>query len=151
MAARTGGDHGRLAMLGAMLLVAVTLALALDVRSPQVPLLVAPAASATGATGPAGPISRLPPMGWNSWNAVGLAVDERTVKAQAHALVASGMDRAGYRYVVLDGGWRAPRRNARGEMQANPAKFPDGIEAVAAYVHSLGLKFGLHQPIGPRR
>jgi alpha-galactosidase len=89
-------------------------------------------------------------MGWNSWNAIGLGVDEAHVKAEARALVASGMAKAGYGYVVLDGGWRAPTRDAHGDMQANPAKFPDGLKELASYVHGLGLKFGIHQPLGLR-
>ena len=89
-----------------------------------------------------------PPMGWNSWNAWGLNVDEARVEAAAQALVSSGLRDAGYDYVVLDGGWRAPTRDANGNMQANPQKFPDGIKALADYVHSLGLKFGIHQGVG---
>jgi alpha-galactosidase len=99
-------------------------------------------AAAPGVTGPL--------MGWNSWNAIRLGVDEAYMKAEARALVASGMGKAGYDYVVLDGGWRAPTRDARGEMQANPAKFPDGLRGLASYVHGLGLKFGVHQPMGMR-
>src|SRR2546429_1749660 len=140
--ARTGGGRGRLAVVAVAAMI-----LAVDAGPSQPTLSRSPAATAER-TGAGGPASRLPPMGWNTWNAFGLAVDEATVKAQARALVSSGMDRAGYRYVVLDGGWRAPQRNARGDMQANAAKFPGGIEALAAYVHGLGLKFGLHQPIG---
>jgi hypothetical protein len=89
-----------------------------------------------------------PPMGWNSWNAWGLGVDESRVKEAAQALVSSGLRDAGYDYVVLDGGWRAPARDSLGNMQANPARFPDGIKALADYVHSLGLKFGIHQGVG---
>jgi len=89
-----------------------------------------------------------PPMGWNSWNSVGLSVDEALVKAEAQALVSSGLRDAGYNYVVLDGGWRAPTRDAQGNMKANLAKFPDGIKGLADYVHGLGLKFGIHQGVG---
>jgi hypothetical protein len=87
-------------------------------------------------------------MGWNSWNAIGLAVDEARVKAEAQALVTSGLRDLGYDYVVLDGGWRAPTRDPQGNMRPNPQKFPDGMKALADYVHGLGLKFGIHQGVG---
>ena len=89
-----------------------------------------------------------PPMGWNSWNSIGLGVDEAKVRAEARALVTSGLRDLGYDYVVLDGGWRARTRDAHGNLRADPRKFPNGIRALASYVHSLGLKFGLHQGVG---
>jgi len=46
------------------------------------------------------------------------------------------------------GGWALPRRNARGTLQPDAAKFPQGIKPVADYVHSLGLKFGLYASAG---
>ncbi len=89
-----------------------------------------------------------PPMGWNSWNAFGPAVDEALIETEAQALVSTGMRAAGYDYVVLDGGWALPVRDARGNLQPDPARFPHGIGALAAYVHRLGLKFGIHQAVG---
>jgi alpha-galactosidase len=140
---RTEGRLGRAATLAAIVMI-----LAVDAGTLRPAVRMPPAAAGLQAAALAPITTHVPPMGWNSWNAIGLAVDEAGVMAQARALVSSGLAAAGYDYVVLDGGWRAPRRDFRGEMQANPAKFPDGIEAVAAYVHGLGLKFGLHQPLG---
>lgn len=34
-------------------------------------------------------------------------------------------------------------RNAKGQQVADPAKFPDGFQAVTTYIHSLGMKSGL--------
>ncbi|MGZ3471889.1 MAG: hypothetical protein ACXWO1_19835, partial [Isosphaeraceae bacterium] len=51
------------------------------------------------------PIGMTPPMGWNGYNHFYLRVNEATVEAEARALVSSGMETAGYRYVNLDGGW----------------------------------------------
>lgn len=62
--------------------------------------------------------------------------------------MSSGMKAAGYTYVNLDGGWNLLQRDAAGQLQPDPAKFPDGIRAVADYVHSLGLKFGIYASIG---
>ncbi|RMI35703.1 glycoside hydrolase family 27 protein [Nocardia stercoris] len=84
-----------------------------------------------------------PPMGWNSWNS-GIALTEQNVEQTADAMVASGMRDAGYRYVNLDAGWAAPRRDAAGNLTADPRRFPHGIAALAAYVHERGLRLGLY-------
>jgi alpha-galactosidase len=89
-----------------------------------------------------------PPMGWNGYNHFGHDVTAATVQAQARALVSSGMRAAGYEYVNLDGGWDLPQRDAAGQLQPDPAKFPHGIGPVAGYVHSLGLKFGIYASAG---
>lgn len=89
-----------------------------------------------------------PPMGWNGYNHFYLRVNEATVEAEARALVSSGMETAGYRYVNLDGGWALHRRTAGGALIPDPSKFPLGIRPVADYVHSLGLKFGIYTSAG---
>lgn len=89
-----------------------------------------------------------PPMGWNGYNQFSIGVTANMVKAEARALVASGMKKAGYRYILLDGGWALLRRDAAGNLQPNPATFPDGIKPVADYVHRLGLKFGIYTSAG---
>ncbi|WP_319429202.1 glycoside hydrolase family 27 protein [Mycobacterium sp. RTGN5] len=86
---------------------------------------------------------RTPPMGWNSWNS-GIPLSEKTVEQTIDALVSSGMRDAGYRYVNLDNGWSAPRRDADGNLQADPARFPGGIAAVAKYAHDRGMLLGLY-------
>jgi alpha-galactosidase len=93
-------------------------------------------------------LAMTPPMGWNGYNRFHRAVTAAMVEAAARALVSSGMKAAGYTYVNLDGGWDLPRRNARGTLQPDPAKFPQGIKPVADYVHSLGLKFGIYASAG---
>jgi len=82
-------------------------------------------------------------MGWNSWNS-GIDLTEENVKATVDAMVSSGMRDAGYRYVNLDAGWAAPRRGSRGELQADPARFPGGIPAVARYAHDRGMMLGVY-------
>ncbi len=89
-----------------------------------------------------------PPMGWDGYNRFARGVTAAMVEAEARALVQSGMAVAGYRYVILDGGWNLPSRNAQGELQPDPSLFPQGIAPVAAYVHSLGLKFGIYASAG---
>lgn len=86
-----------------------------------------------------------PPMGWNSWNQVRCnGLDENVMKRAADALVRLGLDDLGFRYVVVDDCWQAPSRDDRGSLQSDPVRFPSGLEALAAYVHDKGLKFGLY-------
>lgn len=82
-----------------------------------------------------------PPMGWISHHAA-CKVDERTIRAAADQLVASGMREAGYRYVVLDDCWQGARR-ADGQLDADAKRFPSGLKTLADYVHAQGLLFGL--------
>jgi len=93
-------------------------------------------------------VAAVPPMGWNGYNHWGPGVTGAIVRRDARALVSSGMAALGYEYVNLDGGWDRPRRDARGALQADPAKFPGGIRELAGYVHSLGLKFGIYASAG---
>jgi alpha-galactosidase len=88
-----------------------------------------------------------PPMGWNSWNHFAAKIDDATVRAQADAMVASGMRDAGYRYINIDDAWEG-QRGADGAIHPN-AKFPD-MKALADYVHSKGLKLGLYSSPGPK-
>ena len=106
-------------------------------------LVSAAASSAAGADG----LALTPPMGWNSWNKFGCNVSETLVKGAADALVASGMKDAGYQYVVIDDCWQVSR-DATGRIVADPERFPSGIKAVADYVHSKGLKFGIYSDAG---
>jgi alpha-galactosidase len=88
-----------------------------------------------------------PPMGWNSWNKFACNVNEKLVRDTANALVASGMRDAGYQYVVVDDCW-AGLRDANGFITADAERFPSGIRALADYVHSRGLKFGIYSDAG---
>ena len=106
-------------------------------------------------------LSPTPPMGWNSWDAFGTTVRESEVKANADAM-ASTLKRFGWQYTVIDIEWYEPNAQAHGyrpgatlTMDANgrlipaPNRFPSsangqGFTPLADYVHSKGLKFGIH-------
>jgi len=88
-----------------------------------------------------------PPMGWNSWNRFACNVNEDLVKSAADAPVSSGMKDAGYEYVVIDDCWQVSR-DAAGNIIADAKTFPSGIQALADYVHSKGLKFGIYSDAG---
>ncbi len=88
-----------------------------------------------------------PPMGWNSWNKFECNVSESLIKEMADALVTSGMRDAGYQYIVIDDCWQIGR-DAEGNIIPDPDRFPSGMKALADYIHSKGLKFGLYSCAG---
>jgi alpha-galactosidase len=90
---------------------------------------------------------RTPPMGWNSWNKFAGKIDDATVRRIADAIVASGMNKAGYVYINIDDTWEG-YRDAKGNITTN-TKFPD-MKALADYVHSKGLKIGIYSSPGPK-
>jgi alpha-galactosidase len=94
-------------------------------------------------------LARTPPMGWNSWNRFQCDVSDALVRQTADAMVSSGMRDAGYRYVVIDDCWQVSR-DANGTIVADPQRFPNGMKALADYVHSKGLLFGLYSDAGSK-
>ena len=86
-------------------------------------------------------------MGWNSWNKFGCDVSEKLVKEMADAMVTSEMKDAGYQYVVIDDCWQVSR-DGEGNIVPDPQRFPSGMKALADYVHSKGLKFGIYSDAG---
>src|SRR5882672_3354342 len=90
-----------------------------------------------------------PPMGWNSWNKFACNVSEDMIKSMADAMVKSGMKDAGYQYVVIDDCWQVTR-DENGNIVADPHRFPLGIKALADYVHSQELKFGIYSDAGSK-
>jgi len=91
-----------------------------------------------------------PPMGWNSWNTFQANISEQLVKETAEAMIANGMQAAGYSYIVLDDGWETKQRDSLGNLVADPEKFPSGMKALGDYLHSKGFKFGIHNCAGTR-
>lgn len=120
-------------------------------------LLVTAAAVSLAAQGTN--IAPTPPMGWNSWDSYGLSVTESEFRANADVL-ADKLKQYGWTYAVVDEGWYLPNPDAkpgsfRFVMDANgrytPAtnRFPSaannaGFKPLADYIHSRGLKFGIH-------
>ncbi len=94
-------------------------------------------------------LAKTPPMGWNSWNKYACNVTEEVIRQEADALVASGMRDAGYEYVLIDDCWQASR-DKDGFIVADPKTFPSGIKALADYVHSKGMKFGVYSDAGSK-
>ena len=130
-------------------------------------LLLAAAPRCWGQAG--GTLAPTPPMGWNSWDSFGTGVTESEVKANADYM-AKNLAKVGWQYIVVDIQWSEPNPQAHGyrpdaelTMDANgrltpaPNRFPSaadgkGFKPLADYVHSRGLKFGIHIMRGiPRR
>lgn len=88
-----------------------------------------------------------PPMGWNSWNKFGCNINEEIIKKMADAMVESGMKDAGYQYIIIDDCWQG-QRDSLGFIQPDPERFPSGMKALADYIHSKGLKFGIYSDAG---
>ncbi len=93
-------------------------------------------------------IVKTPPMGWNTWNTFGGNINEQLIKETADVLVSSGLKDLGYNYLVIDDCWALKERDENGRLQADPEKFPSGMKALADYVHSKGLKFGMYSCCG---
>jgi alpha-galactosidase len=105
-----------------------------------------------GSPAPADGLALTPPMGFNNWNSTHCRAEfnESMVKGIADIFVDKGLKEAGYRYVNLDDCWALPNRDADGRLVPDPARFPNGIKAVADYVHSKGLKLGIYTSAGTR-
>jgi hypothetical protein len=114
-------------------------------------------------------LAESPPMGWNSWDSFGTTVTEGEVKANADYMAAH-LVKHGWQYIVVDIQWAEQNPKTHGyrpvadlAMDANgrlipaPNRFPssangNGFKPLAEYVHSKGLKFGIHIMRGiPRR
>ncbi len=91
-----------------------------------------------------------PPMGWNSWNVWGCAVDAQKIRDAADQMISTGLVQHGWNYINIDDCWmRKPGPDARdphtGAILSNE-NFPD-MRGLADYVHARGLKLGIY--IGP--
>lgn len=91
-----------------------------------------------------------PPMGWNSWNRFECeGVNETVIKEMADTMVSKGLKDAGYEYIVIDDCWQIGR-DKNGYIIIDKEKFPSGIKALADYIHSKGLKFGIYSDAGTK-
>ncbi|KAA6461970.1 glycoside hydrolase family 27 protein [Acidobacteria bacterium AB60] len=104
-------------------------------------------------------LAAAPPMGWNSWDAYGLTVDEAQYRANVQVL--ASMKEYGWQYAVIDEGWymqdpfaensvaQKLLYDGNGLLVPVVSRFPSsannaGFKPLADWVHSLGLKFGIH-------
>ncbi|MDO3640537.1 putative Ig domain-containing protein [Mucilaginibacter sp. L3T2-6] len=92
-------------------------------------------------------IGLTPALGWNSWNAFGLSVNDERVRVAAKTMIEK-LSAHGWNYINIDDGWEAEKRAENGQIVTNQ-KFPD-MKATTDFVHSLGLKMGIYSSPGPR-
>jgi alpha-galactosidase len=100
-----------------------------------------------------------PPLGWNSWDAYGLTIDEEQFRDNATVLVS--IEQFGWKYAVIDEGWYMANPagksleqeqylwNSNGLLIPAPDRFPSadhgaGFRPLADWLHAQGLKFGIH-------
>jgi alpha-galactosidase len=97
-------------------------------------------------------LARTPPMGFNNWNTTHCRAEfnEKMVMDMADIFVSRGLKDVGYEYVNIDDCWAKTSRNAQGNLEPDPVRFPRGIKFVADYVHSKGLKFGIYTSAGTK-
>lgn len=109
---------------------------------------VAPAAERA----PGDSLAPTPPMGFNNWNTTecGPEFNEEMIKETADIFVEEGLRDAGYEYINLDDCWAEPERGEDGKLVPNKERFPEGIKALADYVHDRGLKLGIYTSAGTR-
>ena len=88
-------------------------------------------------------LASTPPMGWNSWNLFEGDISEDLLKEIADAMLETGMKDAGYEYIIIDDIWQGGRDN-KNNIIPEPEKFPNGMKALAGYIHSKGLKLGIY-------
>ncbi|GAA2152576.1 hypothetical protein GCM10009760_49360 [Kitasatospora kazusensis] len=162
-----------------------SLLLTLALTAPGLGVLALGAATPAAAVGNGAALT--PPMGWNSWNSLGTAVNEQQVVQTIDFMSANGLVQAGYNTVTIDDGWSLSHRSGQstdlvkhpdgslqlydingnpvsgtdgtgidptsGDLLPDPDGFPaqtvngqtlNGIQYLARYAHSKGMKFGLY-------
>src|SRR5260221_7865942 len=106
-------------------------------------------------------LAKTPPMGWNSWDGYGTTINEEQFKANAKWF-AERLQKFGWEYMTIDMEWFVSNPTAEGNSKTSvyaldsngryiPAenRFPSaaggkGFKPIGDYLHSLGLKFGIH-------
>ena len=97
----------------------------------------------TTAQTPRNQLTPRPPMGWMTWNLFQGNINEQLIRETADAMVEGGFRDAGYEYIFIDDLWQGGR-DRQNNIIPDPEKFPNGMKALADYVHSKGLKLGIY-------
>ena len=93
-------------------------------------------------------VRNTPALGFNTWNTFGENINEQLIRELADAMVDTGLLAAGYNYLVIDDCWAEKQRDEEGRLVPDHRKFPGGMKALADYVHSKGLLFGMYSCAG---
>ena len=87
-------------------------------------------------------LARTPPMGWNSWMAIGWSITDAYVREVAGFLASSGLQAAGYTAINSDDGWSA-HRGPDGHIVPDPTRWPYGLN------NNNKRKFNITGIVGP--
>ncbi|MBQ9661505.1 MAG: alpha-galactosidase [Bacteroidales bacterium] len=101
-----------------------------------------------GVQSPEEPAMILPTMGWSSWNTYRVHISDSLIMRQADAMVASGLQDAGYDHINIDDGYFGGRDASTGQLLIHPTRFPGGMKPVVDHIHRLGLKAGIYSDAG---
>eukprot|EP00884_Botryococcus_braunii_P016364 jgi/Botrbrau1/3410/Bobra.0337s0043.4 len=93
-------------------------------------------------------LARKPHMGYSTWNAFHDEISEAHIREATDLMQQLGFQQAGYQYINIDDGWSERLPRAPGPIRANRTRFPNGMKAVADYVHSKGFKLGIYSDTG---
>jgi hypothetical protein len=112
---------------------------------------------ALSAAPPSSGLASTPPMGFNTWNKFKCSISGAVLMEMANLFETLGLQAAGYEYINSDDCWMDLERAASpngtlgaGPQVPNATKFPQGMRAVADYIHGKGLKIGLYTARAPK-
>jgi hypothetical protein len=105
--------------------------------------LFASSLSVSAQSTPRNQLTPTPPMGWMTWNLFQGDISDKLIRETADAMVEGGYVDAGFKYIFIDDLWQGGR-DVHNNMIPDPKKFPNGIKALADYVHSKGMKLGIY-------
>lgn len=125
------------------------------IYGPMAKRVLIAAATTGGALATPNGLSRTPPAGWMSWQTFRCAtnctaaptacINEDLYRAQADALISTGLAAAGFSSVHLDDCIMAPERDrTTHELLADPVRFPSGFQALGTYFHERNLTFAMY-------
>lgn len=106
-------------------------------------LALAATLGASAQSTPRNQLAPTPPMGWMTWNLFQGNISDELIRQTADAMVEEGFADAGYKYIFIDDLWQGGR-DSQNNIIPDPKKFPNGMKALADYVHSKGLKLGIY-------
>jgi len=89
-----------------------------------------------------------PYMGWNTYYGLGSNFNEQTIVSIADTMVSRGLEAVGYQYVWIDGGWWSGTRDNNNNITVDATQWPHGMQWIADYIHSKGLKAGIYTDAG---
>ncbi|GBP17496.1 Alpha-N-acetylgalactosaminidase [Eumeta japonica] len=99
-----------------------------------------------------------PPMGWLTWERFRCITDceaypdecisENLIRRTADLMVSEGYLEAGYEYLGIDDCWLEKKRGPDNRLVPDKKRFPNGMKAIADYIHARNLKFGLYEDFG---